>query len=336
MADDGEQGAASVSTPAPAAASADAGAASAEDASPGAVSTSPTAGDGITEAALGEGEAVEGEEEVLACGKCLHPLVSSPDLITDKISSWAEAVYAYQLEVLDLDDVWCYSATNPGQHRFDVARARPTCRGISLTGEPTPEHSWFPGFNWSFAHCGACDAHLGWGFQPSPEEGAAAAAAAPEVAFYGLVLTKLTPRRLPPGGMEAAEARLSAIREHHDQYRSDMSATLGMLNRLPVALASQFYPALFAMDQNPSDRTDSGSILAAVREVFAGWGGESRPDGDSPFTTDDSGDEADYASDGALDEPGGHEGSEGEGAMDVADVGPSGTTDEVDDGTDAS
>ena len=33
-----------------------------------------------------------------------------------------EAVFCYELDVCGREDVWCYSATNPGANRFDVVR----------------------------------------------------------------------------------------------------------------------------------------------------------------------------------------------------------------------
>ena len=38
--------------------------------------------------------------------------------------------------------------------------------GCVARGQPTTEHSWFPGWAWSFAHCASCGDHLGWRFDP--------------------------------------------------------------------------------------------------------------------------------------------------------------------------
>jgi len=78
-------------------------------------------------------------------------------------------VYPYSLEILGLEEVPCYSATNPGGHRFDVIRVLPTAIGVLHLGKPTLEHSWFPEFGWRMAHCKACTAHLGWSFSPAPK-----------------------------------------------------------------------------------------------------------------------------------------------------------------------
>ncbi|KAI4380145.1 hypothetical protein MLD38_006367 [Melastoma candidum] len=40
------------------------------------------------------------------------------------------------------------------------------CRtsGIALTGRPVTEYSWFPGYAWTIANCGACNTQMGWLF----------------------------------------------------------------------------------------------------------------------------------------------------------------------------
>jgi hypothetical protein len=50
--------------------------------------------------------------------------------------------------------------------------------GCAILGEPTAENSWFTGFTWQYASCGACHAHLGWFFVG-------------EGTFFGLVLERL-------------------------------------------------------------------------------------------------------------------------------------------------
>jgi hypothetical protein len=50
--------------------------------------------------------------------------------------------------------------------------------GASDAGEPTTEHSWFPGYAWTFAICKQCHTHLGWWFS-GPDR------------FAGLIATRL-------------------------------------------------------------------------------------------------------------------------------------------------
>ena len=50
--------------------------------------------------------------------------------------------------------------------------------GATEAGPATDEHSWFAGFCWSFATCGACGEHLGWLFEGAER-------------FHGLILDRL-------------------------------------------------------------------------------------------------------------------------------------------------
>lgn len=52
--------------------------------------------------------------------------------------------------------------------------------GCAIVGPASREYPWFPGFDWRFALCGGCRAHLGWLFRG--EAGAA---------FFGLILDRL-------------------------------------------------------------------------------------------------------------------------------------------------
>jgi hypothetical protein len=54
-----------------------------------------------------------------------------------------------------------------------------TAEGCINQGSPTPEHTWFPGFSWSFAHCSRCYRHLGWFYRADSKS------------FYGLILDNL-------------------------------------------------------------------------------------------------------------------------------------------------
>ncbi len=54
--------------------------------------------------------------------------------------------------------------------------------GVTAEGDPTDEHTWFPGYLWNFALCRGCGGHLGWQFRQ--EAGADA--------FFGLIKDQLT------------------------------------------------------------------------------------------------------------------------------------------------
>ncbi len=57
-------------------------------------------------------------------------------------------------------------------------------------GEPTLEHSWFAGYEWTVTLCRSCNTHIGWCFcgEEAPRE------------FYGLIKSALT---TDPGGGQA-------------------------------------------------------------------------------------------------------------------------------------
>ncbi|MBI5014832.1 MAG: hypothetical protein HZB55_04995 [Deltaproteobacteria bacterium] len=59
--------------------------------------------------------------------------------------------------------------------------------GARIAGEPTAEHTWFPGYAWSFALCRGCGEQLGWHFRGRLPH------------FYGLILTRLRLESSDPG-----------------------------------------------------------------------------------------------------------------------------------------
>jgi hypothetical protein len=59
----------------------------------------------------------------LVCSSCSAPIVTASELIAEEVSVLRNAVYAYQLDMLDRE-VTVYSAMNTADHRFDVVRAQ--------------------------------------------------------------------------------------------------------------------------------------------------------------------------------------------------------------------
>lgn len=117
----------------------------------------------------------------MVCAHCDLPLFNQVALIREKFDTWTQVAWSYELEVMGFDSVWCYSATNQHDSRFDVVRAgKAASHGVTVRGTPTAEFSWFPGFSWSMASCRGCKTHLGWGFSPDrPHAPGASAAAVP-------------------------------------------------------------------------------------------------------------------------------------------------------------
>lgn len=40
---------------------------------------------------------------------------------------------------------------------------------LVVTGTPTTEFTWYPGYAWRIAWCGRCGAHAGWSFDAAGE-----------------------------------------------------------------------------------------------------------------------------------------------------------------------
>ena len=138
----------------------------------------------------------------LACASCDKPLVLVRDIIDEPAEILKSDVYCYNLDILDGIHT-CYSATNPSATRFDVIRfaispSSHEASHVALGDEYTADHSWFPGFEWSFAHCPHCSHHLGWGFRG---EGSKAG-----TFFLGLIVTRMRARDVKRETYDAAAA----------------------------------------------------------------------------------------------------------------------------------
>ncbi|KAH8605041.1 hypothetical protein ERJ75_001661200 [Trypanosoma vivax] len=108
---------------------------------------------------------------VLLCGECRGPIAHYNEILgcrSDHV--WAAQVFPYELDLFaDHPSLWCYSATNPAQKRFDFLRCAPATvtksRTVVLKGPWSVEHSFFVGYEWCFANCGVCSGFVGWGFR---------------------------------------------------------------------------------------------------------------------------------------------------------------------------
>lgn len=65
------------------------------------------------------------------------------------------------------------SYVNPGGVVHDMVTVGPNVAGQSTRchGDPSAEHSWFPGYRWTIATCGTCGVHVGWRFTPEEPSG---------------------------------------------------------------------------------------------------------------------------------------------------------------------
>ncbi|KAL1519590.1 hypothetical protein AB1Y20_023104 [Prymnesium parvum] len=168
--------------------------------------------------AEGTATPVEPPIGAMACARCEQPVARADELLRERYGQLlSSAVFAYELEVLQRD-VWVYSATNPGDERFDVCRFG-TAGGahVVVSGRPCAEHSWFPPHYWRVATCPGCRTHLGWAFLAEPDVNA-------PPCFVGLILTRLRERRVCPS--ELSSRPLSSL------YRSPQSSFLRVLATL--------------------------------------------------------------------------------------------------------
>ncbi len=72
---------------------------------------------------------------------------------------------------------------NPAGLVYELLTARYAV-GLSFTGPPTEEFTWFAGYTWQVASCARCGVHLGWRYT-------AVTADEPPL-FYGLLRQRLT------------------------------------------------------------------------------------------------------------------------------------------------
>ena len=68
---------------------------------------------------------------------------------------------------------------NPHGHTF-IFKCFSRVPGAILSGEPTLEFTWFPGYSWQYCQCQNCGSHLGWYFRNQQND-----------AFFGLIADKI-------------------------------------------------------------------------------------------------------------------------------------------------
>lgn len=68
--------------------------------------------------------------------------------------------------------------TNPQNFTYEI-RCFGKTTNCAIHGEPTTEHTWFPGYAWQVTTCIQCRAHLGWKYTGT------------EPTFFGLINQRL-------------------------------------------------------------------------------------------------------------------------------------------------
>ena len=84
-------------------------------------------------------------------------------------------------EAIEVNGRHNHTFFNPMGIVFEL-RCFAKAEGCGVRGFPTHEFTWFAGYDWSFAHCTRCIAHLGWLYRSADHS------------FFGLIGNKLTPR----------------------------------------------------------------------------------------------------------------------------------------------
>ena len=79
---------------------------------------------------------------------------------------------------IEVQGSFMHTCTNPYGfvHEFGCHRE---AHGCAVQGEPHAADSWFRGFQWRLASCGACNTHMGWMFEK------------PGTHFFGLILHRI-------------------------------------------------------------------------------------------------------------------------------------------------
>jgi cereblon len=58
---------------------------------------------------------------------------------------------------------------NPGGHVHETLTVY-RAKNLLLSGTPSTEYSWFPGYAWTIAECGRCFSHIGWKFTAASQQ----------------------------------------------------------------------------------------------------------------------------------------------------------------------
>jgi hypothetical protein len=106
------------------------------------------------------------EKESLPEGKFLYCLTCQQKITNEK----------YKIQMRGKGE---HTLFNPQGMLFHIGCFQ-EAQGCGVTGTPSAEFSWFPGYHWQIAYCSNCHGHLGWLFTQSSQ-----------AYFFGLILTRL-------------------------------------------------------------------------------------------------------------------------------------------------
>jgi hypothetical protein len=95
----------------------------------------------------------------------------------DWLCAWCHNRVANENDRFSYDGKSEFTFSNPEGIRFAIITFSRTL-GCQETGTPTLEHTWFPGYAWSFCLCDNCGQHLGWYYSSKIE-------------FAGLIIARI-------------------------------------------------------------------------------------------------------------------------------------------------
>jgi hypothetical protein len=99
--------------------------------------------------------------EVADTGMLGHTISSEGDPASDWLCAWCHNRVASERERFDYEGQREFAFDNPEGFQFNILTFA-QAQGCQSVGEPTTEHTWFPGHAWSYCVCSRCRVHLGW------------------------------------------------------------------------------------------------------------------------------------------------------------------------------
>lgn len=123
-----------------------------------------------------------------------NPLLALFEAIQDQQSNpgkrlccvHCQAAITTEKDSIEVAGSHSFQVTNPAGFCFTIACFKHAW-GCDILGKPTALHSWFPGYCWRYAHCLACEAHLGWCYENGVGNGRS------DSLFFGLISDRLLP-----------------------------------------------------------------------------------------------------------------------------------------------
>jgi hypothetical protein len=102
---------------------------------------------------------------------------ASGDTANDWLCAWCHNRVASEKDRCPFNGKNEFTFRNPEGLRFEIITFSRTL-GCRQSGKPTLEHTWFPGYAWSYCQCDECGQHLGWYY-------------AGKVEFVGLIIARI-------------------------------------------------------------------------------------------------------------------------------------------------